>query len=72
VVRHGSAKAAFVGSIPTFASNSKLHFCNELQQPEGASASESASEINTGIQLNNYPGITRQSLAMTGFAARLV
>ncbi len=72
VVRHGSAKAAFVGSIPTSASNFKLHFCNELQQPEGASASESASEIITGIRLNNYPGITRQSLAMTGFAARLV
>ena len=58
--------------IPTSASNSKLHFCNGLQQPEGASASESASEINTGIRLNNYSGITRQSLAMTGFAARLV
>jgi hypothetical protein len=72
VVRQGSAKASFVGSIPTSASNFKLHFCNELQQPEGASASESASEINTGIRLNNYSGITRQSLAMTGFAARLV
>jgi len=49
-----------------------LHFCNELQIPEGASASESASEINTGIRLNNYSGITGQSLATTGFAARLV
>jgi hypothetical protein len=58
--------------IPTLASNSKLQFCNELQMPEGASASESASEINTGIRLNNYSGITRQSLAMMGFAARLV
>ena len=72
MVRHGSAKAAFVGSIPTLASNSKLHFGNGLQIPEEASASESASEINTGIRLNNYSGITRQSLAMTGFAARLV
>jgi hypothetical protein len=49
-----------------------LHFCNELQMPEEASASESASEINTGIRLNNYSGITRQSLALRGFAARLV
>jgi len=63
---------SFAGSIPTLASNSKLHFCNELQIPEEASASESASEINTGIRLNNYSGITRQSLATTGFAARLV
>ena len=68
VVRHGSAKAAFVGSIPTLASNSKLHFCNGLQMPEEASASE----IITGIRLNNYSGKTGQSLAMTGFAARLV
>ena len=59
-------------SIPTLASNSKLHFCNGLQMPEEASASESASEIITGIRLNNYSGITRQSLATTGFAARLV
>jgi hypothetical protein len=72
VVRHGSAKAAFVGSIPTLASNSKLHFCNGLQMPEEASASESASEIITGLLLNHYPGDTRQSLATTGFAARLV
>ena len=68
MVRHGSAKAAFVGSIPTLASNFKLRFCTELQTPEGASASE----INTGIRLNNYSGNTRQLLAMTGFAARLV
>jgi hypothetical protein len=72
VVRHGSAKAAFVGSIPTLASNSKLLKSNELQNPEEASASESASEIITGLELNNYSGITRQSLATTGFAARLV
>ncbi len=72
MVRHGSAKAAFVGSIPTLASNSKLRFCNGLQMPEEASASESASEINTGLLLNNYSGKTRQSLVTTGFAARLV
>ncbi len=59
-------------SIPTLASNSKLHFCSGLQMPEEASASESASEINTGLLLNHYPGNTRQSLATTGFAARLV
>ena len=60
------------GPIPTLASNSKLHFCNGLQMPEEASASESASEIITGLLLNHYPGKTRQSLATTGFAARLV
>jgi hypothetical protein len=59
-------------SIPTLASNSKLLKSNELQTPEEASASESASEIITGLGLNNYSGITRQSLATTGFAARLV
>ncbi len=62
----------YVGSIPTLASNSKLLKSNELQNPEEASASESASEIITGSGLNNYSGITRQSLATTGFAARLV
>ena len=59
-------------SIPTLASNFKLPFGNQLQIPEEASASESASEINTGIRLHHYSGIARQSLAMTGFAARLV
>jgi hypothetical protein len=49
-----------------------LHFCNGLQMPEEASASESASEIITGLILNHYPVNTRQSLATTGFAARLV
>jgi len=58
--------------IPTLASNSKLLFCNELQLPEEASASESASEIITGLKLSNYSGITRPSLATTGFAARSV
>jgi hypothetical protein len=72
VVRHGSAKAAFVGSIPTLASNFKLLKNSKLQIPEEASASESASEINTGLLLNHYSGKTRQSLATTGFAACLV
>jgi hypothetical protein len=54
--------------IPTLASISKLHFCNGLQLQEEASASE----IITGLELNNYSGITRPSLATTGFAARLV
>jgi hypothetical protein len=49
-----------------------LLFFSKVVQSEEGSASESASEINTGIRLNNYSGITRQSLAMTGFAARLV
>jgi hypothetical protein len=72
VVRHGSAKAAFVGSIPTLASNSKLPKGNKLQKPEEASASESASEITIGVEPLNYPGITRQPLEMTGLAARFV
>jgi hypothetical protein len=58
--------------IPTLASNSKLLKSNELQTPEEASASESASEISTAVKLKYYPGITRPSLATTGFAARLV
>jgi len=45
---------------------------NELQTPEEASASESASEISTAVKLKYYPGITRPSLATRGFAARLV
>jgi hypothetical protein len=58
--------------IPTLASKFKLLKNSYLQKPEEASASESASEIITGLRLNNYSGITRQSLAMTGFAACLV
>jgi len=67
-----AAESTLLGPIPTLASNSKLLFCNELQLPEEASASESASEIITGLPLNNYSGKTRQSLATTGYAARLV
>lgn len=59
-------------SIPTLASNPKLQCCNGLQIPEEASASESASEIITGIPLNHYSGIIRQPLVKTGFAAHLV
>jgi hypothetical protein len=61
-----------MGSIPTLASNSKVLFGKKLQLPEEAGASESASEIITGLELSNYSGITRPSLATTGFAARLV
>ena len=68
VVRHGSAKAAFVGSIPTLASNSKLPCVNKLQKPEEASASE----IKTWALRIENPGSTRQPLEMTGFAACLV
>ena len=65
-VRLGTVKLP--RSIPTLASKFKLLFCNELQMPEEASASE----IITGIRLINYSGITRQPLVKTGFAARLV
>ncbi len=37
-----------------------------MQNPEEASASESASEIITGLPLKNYSGITRQPLANDG------
>ncbi len=59
-------------SIPTLASKPKLPKGNGLQKPEGASASESASEITTGEELLNHPGTTRQPLVMTGLAARFV
>ncbi len=58
--------------IPTLASKFKLVKNSYLQKPEEASTSESASEINTPVLLSNYSGKTRQSLATTGFAARLV
>ena len=61
-----------IGPIPTLASNFKLLKNSKLQIPEEASASESASEIITGLILNHYLGNGRQSLATTGFAARLV
>jgi hypothetical protein len=47
-------------------------FFSELQKPEEASASESASEIKTGALRIENPGSTRQPLEMTGFAACLV
>jgi hypothetical protein len=40
--------------------------------PEEVNATESASEIILGLLLNNYSGETWQSLATTGFVARLV
>jgi hypothetical protein len=43
-----------------------------MVQPEEGSACESASEINTGVKLDHYPGINRQLLAKMGFAALLV
>jgi len=54
--------------IPTLASKFKLLKNSYLQKPEEASASE----INTPAVHSNYSGKARQSLAMTGFAARLV
>ena len=59
-------------AIPTSASNSNRLFFKELQIPETASASESASEIKTVVLPDNYPGTTRQPLVMAGFAARRV
>ena len=61
-----------MGSNPTPSAIIKLLFFNRMAKPEEASASESASEINTGLLLNNCSGKTRQSLVTTGFAARLV
>jgi hypothetical protein len=58
--------------IPTSASNSNGLFSKELQIPETASASESASEIKAGALPSNYPGTTGQPLVMAGFAARRV
>jgi len=49
----------------------KLLFFNRMAKPEKASGSE-IHTVNTGLPLNNYSGKTRQSLAKTGFAARLV
>jgi len=43
-----------------------------MAKPEEASASESASEIITGLSPGNYGLNTGQPLEMTGFAARLV
>lgn len=60
------------GSIPTLASISNLFKYSKMQKPEEAGASESASDFNTRLLPSQYPGITRPSLATTGFAARLV
>ena len=58
--------------IPTPASKSKLLKYSYLQNPEEASASESASEITTGVEPFNHPGTNRQPLGMTGLSARFV
>ena len=65
-------KVRFFCPNPTPSAIIKLFFFNRMAKPEEASASESASEVITGLKLNHYPGITRPSLAKTGFAARLV
>jgi hypothetical protein len=52
--------------IPTLASNLKLFKYSGLQQPETASASESASEISIGVPPLDYPETTRQSLGHDG------
>jgi hypothetical protein len=57
---------------PTPSAIINLLFFNRMAKPEEASASESASEINTWVKLNHHPGIARPSLAKAGFAARLV
>jgi hypothetical protein len=72
VVRQGSAKASSVGSIPTLASNQKLFKISHLQMPEEAGASESASEINTGLPPLNHPGIPRQPLGKDGLGRPFV
>jgi len=43
-----------------------------LQMPEEAGASESASEINTGLPPLNHPGITRQPLGKDGISRPFV
>ena len=58
--------------IPTLASNSKLLPNSQLQKREEASASESASENETRVQVSNYPGTTQALLSNAGFAARRV
>ncbi len=65
VVRQGSAKAPFVGSIPTLASNSKWLDHKDLQIPETPSASESASDFRARRPSGRYPLTTRQPLSDT-------
>jgi ABC-type phosphate transport system permease subunit len=61
-----------VGSNPTPSAILNVFVFNRMAKPEEASASESASEIITGLPPVNYGFITGQPLEMTGFAARLV
>jgi hypothetical protein len=51
------AKLGCVGSSPTTGTNFISLFFNKMVRPEEGSASESASEINTGVKLNHHPGI---------------
>jgi hypothetical protein len=59
-----------------FDSDPRLQFQVALKQrvaeARGGSASESASEIITGLRLDNHPGITGELLETTEYAARLV
>jgi len=56
-----------IGSIPTSASNSNWLWTSELQKPEEASASESASENRTG----QNSMITRQILVKNAITTHL-
>jgi len=60
------------GSSPATGTNFKLLKNSRLEHLEEGSASESASEITTGVEPLNHPGTTRQPLEMTGLAARFV
>ena len=61
-----------MGSNPTPSAILNIFVFNRMEQPEEAGASESASEIITGLSPVNYGLNTGQPLEMTGFAARLV
>jgi hypothetical protein len=52
VVRHGSAKAAFVGSIPTLASSLNCLCSNELEEWE----SKTDTEADTNLSARLKPG----------------
>jgi hypothetical protein len=45
---------------------------NKIMRSEESSASESASEINTGVLLYRYSGINRQPLVIRRLAVLLV
>jgi hypothetical protein len=60
------AESAQTCPSPASGTSFNLLICNKM----GRSWEASASEIVTAVKLNNYPDITRQSLATTRFAAR--